>query len=242
MEITATAWTLREAAAVPLASAGEYLSWGSVLVMAPHPDDEALGCGGVIALLREAGRQVQIVWLTDGRASHPNSREYPAGKLVALRRQEAVASAAALGVAQLHFLDLEDARVPLPPGEAAVKALRGLMREADTVLTPWRLDPHCDHRAAYDYVRAAARGLPVRILEYPIWLWQNGASEDYPPRGEFAVLRVDIGEALPKKFAAIAAHRSQVTRLVRDDPEGFCVPAEMYAHFQEPWELFFSPR
>ncbi len=235
-------WTLPEAAAVPLTPMEALLEWGPVLVLAPHPDDEALGCGGLIAAWRCAGVPVEIVWLTDGRHSHPNSRAYPAERLIALRRAEAIASAQALGVERWHFFELEDARVPLPPSPVVVARLRELLQGVRVALTPWRLDPHCDHRAAYEYLAAAGEGLAVRLVEYPVWLWQNGEPADHPPHDQFEITRVAIEEVLPQKRAAIAAHRSQVTDLIVDDPDGFCVPAEMLAHFQQPWELFLSPR
>lgn len=237
-------WTLAEALAVSPLPPEEVVAWGPTLVLAPHPDDEALGCGGAIALLRQHNVPVEIVWLTDGRGSHPHSRVYPPEKLVALRQAEAHAAAAALGMeaAHRHFLMLEDTRVPLPPEADAVAALRRLLSPCQTVLTPWRLDPHGDHRAAYAYVMAAAAGWPGRVLEYPVWLWQNGAPEDFPNHDDFVLQRAEIGSVLTAKRSAIAAHRSQMTDLIADDPQGFRVPAEMRAHFEQPWELYLFPR
>lgn len=235
-------WTLRAAFDVPLSPGESVHSWAPVLVLAPHPDDEALGCGGVISLLRNAGLRVEIAWLTDGRGSHRGSRAFPPEKLIALRREEALASAKALGVESMHFFELEDARVPSPPCERTVARLREILRGMRTVLTPWRLDPHCDHRAAFDYVSAAAAGSPVRIIEIPIWVWENGAPEDHPARDEFSITRIAIDDVLPQKRAAIAAHRSQVTNFITDDPSGFRVPLRMLEHFQQPWELFLSTK
>jgi LmbE family N-acetylglucosaminyl deacetylase len=156
-------WTLAEGKSVRLSPGRCVLSWGSVLVLAPHQDDESLGCGGVIALLRRARVPVEIAWLTDGRRSHPNSCAYPGSKLAALRRAEAMAAAKILGVDRLHFLKLQDSRIPLPPDRSTVLKLRRILSRIQVVLTPWRLDPHCDHRAAFAYVVEAARQLPVLI-------------------------------------------------------------------------------
>src|SRR5258707_15716528 len=98
--ITREVWTLNEAQRVPLAPAECVENWGETLVLAPHPDDESLGCGGAIALLRQRGIRVTIAVITDGQASHPNSRLLPSSVLIQLRRQEALEAASALGVAQ----------------------------------------------------------------------------------------------------------------------------------------------
>ena len=235
-------WTLAEAAAVPLAPAESILTWGPVLIVAPHPDDEALGCGGLIALLRAAGIPVEIAWLTNGSRSHPGSKAYPREKLISLRREEALASAAILEVSEVHFLGHEDTQVPLPPDPATIHVLRSLLQRTSVVLTPWRFDPHCDHEAAFAYVTAAAEGLAVRVIEYPIWLWENGRAEDRPAKDMFEVMRLDITQVLPTKRAAIAQHRSQITRLIDDDPDGFCVPPHMLEHFRQTWEIFLILR
>src|ERR1700722_6232549 len=60
-----------------------------VLVVAPHPDDETLGCGGLISLLAQKDRVFYIVFVTDGSASHRNSSAWPAGRLATQREREA---------------------------------------------------------------------------------------------------------------------------------------------------------
>ena len=60
-----------------------------ILVVAPHPDDETLGCGGLISLLAQNGSAFYIVFVTDGSASHRNSRAWPSARLAAQREQEA---------------------------------------------------------------------------------------------------------------------------------------------------------
>jgi LmbE family N-acetylglucosaminyl deacetylase len=239
-------WSLAEAEAVALAQEEELRRFGETLVVAPHPDDESFGCGGVIARLRRAGIGVRVAVLTDGSRSHPGSRAYPPSRLVALRKQELVAAVRELGVGvdHLHFLELEDANVPPPEaplGRAAIAALRALIADVQTVLVTFRRDPHEDHRAAFDYVARARAGLGARLLEYPIWLWESGAPGDWPARGAFSVLRVGIDEVLPQKRAAIAAHCSQVTDLVADDPESRLSPLFL-GQFDKPWELFFQER
>jgi len=223
-------------------------SFGRALVVAPHPDDESLGCGGAIALLRERGHDVRVLFITDGTMSHPSSRRYPAPKLAALREEEALAALDALGVAPeaAIFLRLQDRAVPLPGAagfDAAVDRCRAILAAVDpaTVLAPWRRDPHPDHRAAWHLIDAALRvggmGRRPRLVEYPIWVWTLAEHDDLPARGEVWAWRLDIGAALTRKRAAITAHRSQTTDLI-DDPTGFRLTPDILAHFAHPWELY----
>ena len=76
-------------AALPLVPAETVRAWGKTLVVAPHPDDESLGCGGAIALLSGFGCPVHVLFISDGTGSHPNSRKFPPPALRALRESEA---------------------------------------------------------------------------------------------------------------------------------------------------------
>jgi LmbE family N-acetylglucosaminyl deacetylase len=127
-----------------------------ILVVAPHPDDETLGCGGLISLLAQNGAAFYIVFVTDGSASHRNSTAWPTARLAAQREQEARNALLCLGIANAPhlFLRLPDANMPgpgAPAWESAVSTMSDISRrfEPDLVLLPWRRDPHCDHRASW---------------------------------------------------------------------------------------------
>src|SRR5687768_8056870 len=77
---------------LPLRPASTVMSFGPTLVVAPHPDDESLGCGGALALLGRAGLPVWLLFVSDGAGSHPGSRRYPAPALRVLRESEARAA------------------------------------------------------------------------------------------------------------------------------------------------------
>jgi LmbE family N-acetylglucosaminyl deacetylase len=238
-------WTLREAQRVPLAPAHLVEGWGESLVLSPNPADVSLGCGGAIALLRQRGLGVTIAVITDGRTSHRNSRLYPASALIEQRRQQVLEAAATLGVdeSEVQFLQLEDGQInKLSPRQKAIliKRLRSLVKRVKTVLTPWRLNPNCDHRATFGYALAAVGELPVRILEYPVRLWQNGVSADYPPRANFSIFRLDISTVLPRKVLAFSAYHSQPDDRISDDSKESRLPPQVLADSQPPWELFFS--
>lgn len=206
------------------------LSSRRVLVVAPHPDDETLGCGGLIARLVAAGSVVHTVFLTDGGASHSASPTWSRSRLAALREHEAAEALTALGAGDSPrtFLRLSDAAMP-KPGSAAWAAARDTIAgvvatlKPDLAVLPWRRDPHCDHRDGWHLAREALRRANVNppILEYAIWLDELGAPEDFPVAGEVQAIHVDVGVAAAAKRAALAAHRSQTTDLIDDDPTAF---------------------
>lgn len=235
--------------ALPLLPARVVRGFGPTLVVAPHQDDESLGCGGAIALLRRVGLPVTVLFISDGTGSHPHSRAYPPVRLRDTREAEALVALGLLGVPPeaATFLRLPDTAVPLPGDArfpAAVTQVRAALETAQpgTILLPWRRDPHCDHRAAWELLRAALADTPQqpRLLEYPIWVWELAEAEDLPLPGEVDGWRLAIDEVLPQKEAAIAAHHSQTTALIDDDPTGFRLLPEVLAHFAAPWEIYLE--
>ncbi len=228
---------------------------GPVLVVAPHPDDETLGCGGAIALLQASGTAVQVLVVSDGTQSHPNSVEYPAPRLRQVREAETRLALSVLGVEaeQVTFLGLPDGAVPSvspqPAGSPHTASARvalerctvALHRVAPgTLFVPYRHDPHRDHRATWSLVQAAIAGLPQRprLIEYPIWDWDP--QQRQPLEARYQAWRLDIAPYHEAKRRAIACYRSQTTDLIYDDPTGFRLAPELIATFLNPWEIFLE--
>jgi LmbE family N-acetylglucosaminyl deacetylase len=225
------------------------LTFGPTLVVAPHPDDESLGCGGTIARLRQAGVPVFALMVSDGSASHPNSASYPAQRLRDVREAEALNALALLGVSAeaITFMRQPDSKVVMPGEvdfEDAVAVVTEVLAHAKpaTVLVPWQRDPHRDHRATWQIMNATLDRLPERPrrLAYFVWLWELAQPADWPQPGEVQTWRVDIGPVLDLKKRAIAAHISQVTRLIADDPTGFYLSPDLLRHFDRPDEFYFE--
>lgn len=240
---------LADADAIPLLPPDTVRSWGKTLVVAPHPDDESLGCGGAIALLSSYGLPVNVLFISDGTGSHPNSVRFPAPVLRDLRESEAKAALAVLGASSgsAVFLRLKDGAVPsedMPGFAEAVTSCRAYLAgsKPQTILLPWRRDPHPDHRATSRILQAALDGLTEtpRVLEYPVWAWERAAPKDVPQPREARAFRLDISSVTAVKRSAVDAHQSQVTHLIDDDPHGFWLSPEVIAHFERPWEVYLE--
>lgn len=214
-----------------------------VWVVAPHPDDEALGCGALLAALAARGVPVWALLLTDGGFSHPASRDYPRARLAALRLREWRAGLAHLGVppARTRALALPDGALEGVPPARLQAAVEGAFAEAPpgTALLPWRRDPHPDHRAAWGPVWAAAPG--ARRLEYTVWLDRRGGTGDWPRADETRELRFDTAPWRAAKAAAVQAHASQLGAVIPDDPGGFVLPQALIERALQE-ERYFEQR
>ena len=236
---------LAAAANLPIRTLADVIGGGGLVIVAPHPDDESLGCGGLIAEARAAKIEVRLVVVSDGVGSHPNSRRYLPERLRALREEETYEAAAELGLdaTAIRFLRLPDRNVPTKgaAAEAAIAAIVTATRDctAGALCVTWRHDPHCDHKASATLVEAARAKLGgTRIFAYPVWGWALPADTEVgePPAG----LRVDVSRHIAAKVAAIAAHRSQTTSLIGDDPDGFRLAPEMIARFTGRTEILLE--
>jgi LmbE family N-acetylglucosaminyl deacetylase len=229
---------------LPLGSVSDIIGHGTALILAPHPDDESLGCGGLIAACSAAGRPPLVAILTDGAASHPNSRAFPPDRLRVQRAREARAAVAHLGLPpdRLVFLEQPDTAAPSegPAFAAVVDALASLIeREAGctSILAPWLYDPHCDHEAAARSAATVAECCDIRAVAYPVWGWTLSPDTPVPEPSGFG-WRLDIEAFLARKRRAILAHQSQYDGLITDDPSGFQLPAALLSVFDSPFETF----
>jgi LmbE family N-acetylglucosaminyl deacetylase len=216
------------------------------IVVAPHPDDESLACGGLIADACRQGLRGKVVIVSDGAGSHPNSKAYPPDRLRSLREEEARQAGAELGLRpeEMLFLGLPDRFVPREGREAerAVGVIAGCVKEigAGSLFISWRHDPHCDHEASYQIAREVQRRVcELRLFEYVVWGHTLPTSTEVDPIRSGFRIRIDR-ETRERKRRAIAAHRSQTTNLIDDDPAGFLFAQIDLAHFDHPYEFFLE--
>ena len=239
---------LRLARGLPTLRLEELTRGRGLVVVAPHADDESLGCGGLIAAACAQGATVRIVLLSDGTGSHPNSRRYPAERLRALREAELVTvphpSWVCLNEPSTFFAcPTGRCRAPGPNSTAcchqrASRCTGGRCRQRvrDLAARP-ALRPSGCLRDRTRSRRSASQG--ARLYAYPVWGWTLAddtlLDEPEPIGGQ-----LDIGPYLARKRRAIQAHRSQMTGLIDDDPLGFQLPPAFLAQFDHPREIFLE--
>jgi LmbE family N-acetylglucosaminyl deacetylase len=227
--------------------ATDLLSGRRTLVIAPHPDDETLGCGATIARLRDHGCAVRVVIVTDGAESHQSARISPA-ELAALRRDEARSACAQLGVGreEVRFLEIPDGQAEHKVAEISAR-LADEIREfgPEQLIYPSALDAHSDHRA----VAAATEQLIGEgswrgpAYAYPIWLWKTKLWISRPAIAWRLANARAVGVAtegrLERKRQALAAHRSQFENLTGEQNWAY-LKSNFTRHFFEARELFFE--
>ncbi|MCU1373303.1 MAG: hypothetical protein JWO68_589 [Actinomycetia bacterium] len=138
-------------------------SFRKVLALAAHPDDESVGCGGLLALLADAGAEVHVCFATDGEATI--GAALPVDEVARRRRAEAVAACRILGTRPPTFLGHPDGCLA-ERAEALAADIGRLVDdlEPEVVIAPWELDGHPDHRAVFAAVPAG-----VECWGYETW-------------------------------------------------------------------------
>jgi LmbE family N-acetylglucosaminyl deacetylase len=174
----------------------------SVLVVAPHPDDESIGCGGAICLHRERGEPVRVVFLTSGERGIDG---VPAEAARAVREAEAAEALGVLGVGQADFLRLPDLGVAdyLAPGARQFAEILGAS-PPDLIYLPHPEEEHPDHEAALPLVWSALRQA-FREDRRP----ELRAYEVWTPMGRYGWPE-DITRHMGRKLRAVRCYRSQL--------------------------------
>lgn len=205
------------------------------VIVAPHPDDEVIGAAALIRALKRQNTRVTVVVVSDGAASHPASRRWPAKRLVAARRRESLMALRRLAVSagEVRFLGLPDGALPQLPARCRQRVRRAinLAASVDLIVGPDAGDAHPDHRAV---AAALAGGFGrARRLAYRVW----------PPRvgvgSTGATIAMRGGHAA--KRSLIRLHRTQLGAIT-DDPTGFAIARHELAAFAHPIETFIEQR
>jgi LmbE family N-acetylglucosaminyl deacetylase len=174
------------------------------LVLAPHPDDETLGAGGLIAKLCRRGVPVTVVAITDGENAYADMEDL--GDIRVLEQTEAVRR---LGVPEsmIHRLRLPDRAVSVCEDQL-VDLLSTLIEPGMHLVAPWQRDFHPDHEATGRAAERVAKIKDVVLSYYLFWTWHRGTPEML--KG-IPVQKVPLTEAeLKTKLHALDAHVSQV--------------------------------
>lgn len=214
------------------------------LVLAPHPDDEVLGCGGTLASKAQHNDEVFVVYLTNGRLGALSSSEDTCER----RQREALQAAAILGIPadRLIFLQFEDGHLT----DWIVQAIEQVQqiidkRHIDTIFLPYRREYHRDHLAAWR-IGLACRRNRLQMYEYPIWYgpwlwrrlgWRARMAAASHLTDTIRAVKVNIASTLELKRQALNAYQSQLQAFERER-----WGSAFLKHFLGDYELFFVSR
>ena len=185
----------------------------SVLVVAAHPDDEVLGCGGAIAKHAQRGEDVAVCFLSDG----VTSRESNTGHAPELHRRRVAALEAAgiLGVSEVRFGDLPDNRMDSLDLLTTARAVQAHIREfaPAIVYTHFAGDLNVDHRLTHEAVMTACRPQPTSGVVTVLQFETTSSTEWRAPSASFAFQPdwfVDIDSTLNTKLEALDAYAEEL--------------------------------
>lgn len=186
-----------------------------VLILAPHPDDETIGCGGTIALYALQGADIRLVVISN---ANELSSDISNRALMEIRKQEAMQASKVLGIGEVQFWDFPDGRLDAFTTEIWSK-VDTLTREflPDIIFAPSPLDHHKDH--------IAVAGIALRFLEE-----RHNAGiafyEVYQPI-RFNLL-VNISKTMPQKERAMTLYRQSL----QNNPDLYCEAVKGLARFR----------
>lgn len=145
-----------------------------VLIVAPHPDDEVLGCSGLIQRLLREGKQVDVVILSGGGKSHADCCKIDEATLIESRRNLSRKAAKVLGLPleNLHFLDYPDGSIAFDCSETdhLKKLIKTLQPKA--IFVPHKGEGWSDHLEAGRIVWALVGKMSgISLYEYCVWFW-----------------------------------------------------------------------
>ena len=211
-----------------------------LVVLAPHPDDEVLCCGGLLALLAGRGAPALVVGVTDGEKSHAGVAGVDPHALAAQRTAERVEGARRLGwgADTVVRLRLPDAALAAHTDDL-VAQLQAMLQPTDLVVSTWRHDGHPDHDACGLAAAQACARAGCRHLEAPVWLWNWACpGEPFVPWHRLVALPLSA-QAQAAKHQALQAHTSQLQP--RSASVGPVLGLQMRACASRPCEYFFEP-
>ncbi len=173
----------------------------NVLVIAPHPDDESIGCGGAISLHVQRRDRVSAVFLTSGELGLRRLAREAAWEI---REAEARKAGKILGLAELFFLRCPDWFLGENKSQAA-KLLAPILKQMvpKLVYLPHPKEWHPDHQATLPILKAALKRSGVKVP----WL---RAYEVWTPLSQYDDVE-DITAVMSRKLRAVRAHRSQLS-------------------------------
>lgn len=188
-----------------------------ILVFAPHPDDDVIGCGGSIAKHLKQGNKVTIVYMTSGDAG---SLKYAKNELVKIREKEARNAVKIFGVKDIIFLGNPDGYLEYNK-ENFVKIINLIRQKKPNIIyIPHKYDTHKDHMNTYELViESISRASGSWFQECNGEPWQVGTIlcyEIWTPLQEISYIE-NITEFIDLKIKALKQHKSQIHDIQYDE-------------------------
>jgi len=214
-----------------------------LVVVAAHPDDEALGAGGLIARAASLGLPISVLVLSNGNVSRGRSSTVTPERLAAIRRIDVMDTVATLAPeATLRLLELPDGTLSAHIEEVS-RAIAAEFEATGTgtwVVAPWRADGHPDHAAAGEAAAGAVHATGARLFEYPIWAWHWSApADDVWPHDAMCALDLTAAER-EAKAKALGRRRTpghEWDQAPGDEP---IVKPQFTEHFTRGFETFIE--
>lgn len=186
-----------------------------VLVVAAHPDDEVLGCGGTIAKYALEGRPVHVLLLADGESSRESSKDLGFGELIKARNSSAEKAAELLGVSSLRICGFPDNRLDSVDILDLVKVIEQSIRDIlpGTVFAHHYGDVNVDHRRVHEGVLAACRPQPGHCVKELFFFEIPSSTEWRTPNSATAFVPnyfVNIEKFIDSKKEALMAYATEM--------------------------------
>lgn len=225
-----------------LAIRNDFLPSKRVYIFAPHPDDEVLGCGGLMQVLAENGNEIVLVSVTNGTQSHPRSTQYSPEILNKIRPQETQQALQQLGIAHRViqvFFDLPDGDV-YGSQTNFLEKLTHLVTPNSVLVTVFKHDGHPDHEVTGQMVSEFAKIHTLPCYQVLIWAWHWASPADSRIDWQNLV-RLDLTPTQQdKKRQALACFTSQIL----PDPstgQAAVLPSYAIERILQIGEVFLKP-
>lgn len=210
-----------------------------VILVAPHPDDEVFGTGGLIQAALASNLSVHVVAVTDGEGSHPHSKVTRRLDFAAVRSRESCAALRRLGWEEPRIT-----RLNIPDGQVAMRraqldeALAAMVQPGDLCVAPWRRDGHPDHDACGESALEVSRTVGATAMGYFIWAWHwaDPYGSDIP-WDHCQRLDLSRGAAARKRWAT-GAFQSQTHPIGPDVADAPVLPAPLLRRFWRNYEVY----
>lgn len=235
---------------ITICPTSEVYKWATTLVVATHPDNEIMGCGGAIALLREMGYRVHVLIMCDTPLSCKDDHYLSLEFQKDLRKLEAENAMSILGVSHesITFLDLKASMVPGKDQDGfdeVVRLCRNKIADfiPDTVLLPWRHDEHKDHMAVWQIMEQALlqESYAFNLIEYTLKPWVREEQLKMLYSSELSPWRLDNKPVLEHKIEAISKYYNRLIDLLHDEVQSDQMfSSEALSYITHPWEIYLQ--